>query len=515
MKILKNFIKAITSRFVIISFLILIQFAIFIVILLYFDIYFTYAHVVASILSYLVLLYILNKDELSTYKIPWIIIVLLFPFAGSIAYILFGSIVLPKKIRRLLQSEHDKIIDCVEKDLDIYTKLKDENNLAYGQAAYISKTSKGILDNGSDITYYSIGEQMFDAMLEEIKKAEKYIWLEFFIFSEGEMLETLLEVLKDKASKDIEVRLIYDDVGSIKHLKTGFKKRLKQMGIKCTCFNPFRPIASNVHNNRDHRKILIIDGIIGFTGGINIADEYINKIDRFGHWKDSGIRIKGANVSNMIVMFLRNWNLYSRDKIRDYKNYFPLEYKRYEDSGYSLMFADGPKPIYNEQIGENVYLNIINQAKKNICIMTPYFIVDHTMINALTNASLRGVDVSIILPHIPDKKIVFMISKSYYFQLLKKGVKIYEYTPGFVHSKLVLCDDEIAVNGTINFDYRSFVHHFECACWMYKVKVIEEMYKDFQETLEKSEEIKIENVKKGNIIKRIFLAFLRFFSPLL
>ena len=515
MRVIKNILKVLTSRFAIISFLIIVQFTLFALSLYYFEVYSAYVHMFAVVLSYLLILRILNKDELSTYKIPWLIIILVFPLAGSFAYLMFGSVRLPKALIRKIQSDHDKLINCVNKDDNIYDKLKEEDELAYGQAKYISSASKNYIYNNSEIKYFSIGEDMFEAMIEDLKEAKKYIFLEFFIISEGKMWESIFEILKEKAKSGVEVRVMYDDVGSIKYLKKGFKKELEKEGIRCVCFNPFRPIASNIHNNRDHRKIVVIDGEIAYTGGINIADEYINEVNRFGHWKDSGIRIRGESVSNSISMFLRSWNLYAINKDKDYSLYFLKDYQKYDNAGYSLMFGDGPKPIDNEYIGENVYLNIINQAKKNVYIMTPYFVVDHTMVNALTNASLRGVDVRIIVPHIPDKKIVFMITRSYYFQLLKKGVKVYEYTPGFVHSKLVLCDDEIAVNGTINFDYRSFVHHFECACWMYKVPCISEMYEDYKNTIDKSEEIKIENLKKGNLIKRIFLAFLRFFSPLL
>ena len=515
MNVFKKIIKAILNRFVIISVLILVQFGLFFWTLQYFESYSTYVHVFAIVLSYILILYILNKEELSTYKIPWIIIILVLPLAGSIAYLMFGSVVLPKKMVRKIQSHHDKIISNVNKNKDVYDNLKEENISAFGQANYISQSSKNSLYNNSEITYFSIGEEMHKSMISEMKKAKKYIFLEFFIISEGKMWDSIHEVLLEKVKEGIEVRVMYDDVGSIKHMKNKFKTTLESEGIKCCCFNPYRPIASVAHNNRDHRKLLIIDGKLGYTGGVNIADEYINEINLFGHWEDSGVLIKGESVSNMIAMFLRSWDLYYKTKDEDFCVYFPEKYEEYENGGYSLMFGDGPKPLDNEYIGENAYLNIINQAKKNLYIMTPYFIVDQTMVNALINASLRGVDVRIILPHIPDKKLIFMITKSYYFQLLKKGIKIYEYTPGFVHSKLVLCDDEIAINGTINFDYRSFVHHFECACWMYKVNCIDEMYEDYFKTVEKSEEIKIENVKKGNIFKRLFLAFLRFFAPLL
>ena len=290
---------------------------------------------------------------------------------------------------------------------------------------------------------------------------------------------------------------------------------LEKNGIKCNRFNPFRPIASVVHNNRNHRKQIIIDGVVGISGGINIADEYINEINRFGYWKDNGFIIRGESVSNMLAMFLRSWNLYYKNKDKEYECLFPNKYPVYEEAGYSLMFGDAPRPIDNVHIGENAYLNIINQAKETLYITSPYLVVNNYMINALINASLRGVDVRIILPHIPDKKTIFMLSRSNYFELVKNNVKVYEFSPGFIHSKMVLCDNEIAILGTINFDYRSFIHHFECACFMYKVDCVKEMYEDFNNTISSSEEITIDKIKKAGLIKRTFLAILKFFAPLL
>lgn len=515
MKFLKNLLKFLTSRFMIISLLIIIQFALFLVTLYYFESYSIYFHYFTIALSYFLVIHILNKAEDTSYKLPWLIVVLMFPLAGSVAYLIFGSIVLPKKLVRKIQSENDKLSALVYSNKESYDKLKIDNSFVYGQATFISKSSKNSLSCNSKIEYYKCGEELFEKIKEELRKAKKYIFIEYFIISEGKMWSEIYEILKDKAKLGLDIRVMFDDVGSIKTMRNAFVRELEKVGIKCNRFNPFRPIASVVHNNRNHRKQIIIDGVVGISGGINIADEYINEINRFGYWKDNGFIIRGESVSNMLAMFLRSWNLYYKNKDKEYECLFPNKYPVYEEAGYSLMFGDAPRPIDNVHIGENAYLNIINQAKETLYITSPYLVVNNYMINALINASLRGVDVRIILPHIPDKKTIFMLSRSNYFELVKNNVKVYEFTPGFIHSKMVLCDNEIAILGTINFDYRSFIHHFECACFMYKVDCVKEMYEDFNNTISSSEEITIDKIKKPGLIKRTFLAILKFFAPLL
>ena len=302
----------------------------------------------------------------------------------------------------------------------------------------------------------------------------------------------------------------------MKVLPYDFDKKLIKLGIKCIKFNKYYPIVSVVYNNRDHRKIAVIDGYIGYTGGINIADEYNNIIEKHGYWKDNGVRLYGEAVANLTLMFLKTYNIYSGEK-SNYNDFMPHKYHqdKFNGDGFIQPFGDGPAPIYENYVGENVYLNIINQATKYVYITTPYLIVDHLLMNALENAAKRGVDVKIITPGIPDKKIVNLLTRDSYNDLIKSGVKIYEYQPGFIHAKTVISDDDIAVVGTINFDYRSLVHHFECGCYMVKCDCIKDIKNDFQETLK---DCKIPNKKlyySKNLFKRLFVHILKFFAPLM
>ena len=306
---------------------------------------------------------------------------------------------------------------------------------------------------------------------------------------------------------------MYDDIGSINKIKSNYYKKLRKMGIACVKFNRFKPIMTAVHNNRDHRKITVIDGTIGYTGGINFADEYINEKTLYGHWKDTGIRLEGEAVKNLTIMFLQNYSVWNK-KEEQMANYIPLQTNTDYKDGVVFAFGDGPNPLYPEAVGENAYLNIINNAKKYVYITTPYLIIDYLLLNALRNASLRGVDVKIITPHIPDKKTVFLLTRSNYTALIEAGVKIYEYTPGFIHSKVILSDDEVAIVGTINLDYRSLVHHFENGVWLYKTSSIKSIAFDLQNTLSVSKQISKKDAKQ-NFFVRIICSILNLFSPLL
>jgi len=301
----------------------------------------------------------------------------------------------------------------------------------------------------------------------------------------------------------------------MKQLSAFFNKQIEKTGIKCLKFRPFIPFVSAAHNNRDHRKAIIIDGKVVYTGGINLADEYINVISKFGYWKDNGLKVEGTSVDHFLYLFLSTWDTnYKKKKLdKDFQKFF----KKHESVGSNTMltFGDGPLPVFKEHITENVYLNIINNSKKYLYITTPYLVIDHELMNALKLASKRGVDVRIITPHIPDKKVVFWITRNSYSELIESGVKIYEFTPGFIHSKCILSDDDIAILGTVNFDYRSLVHHFESASLMYNVNVYNDMLNDFNETLEKSEEISLDKAKKINKFKRIIVLIVEIFAPML
>ncbi len=348
-------------------------------------------------------------------------------------------------------------------------------------------------------------------MLEELKKAEKFIFFEYFIVAHGKMWDSILEILEEKAKKGVDVRVMYDDLGCIALLPKNYPQELEKKGIKCVAFNRLNALAGVIMNNRDHRKILVIDGKVAFSGGINIADEYINIGSKYGHWKDNAIRVKGDAVWNYTVMFLTIWNSFREDD-EDY-NVFKYEFEdKKTQNGFVSPY--GETPLDTEVTGEDIYLNIINQANDYVYIFTPYLIIDTDMINALNLAAKRGVDVKIVIPGIPDKKIVYTVSESYVEPLVKGGVKVYKYTPGFVHSKVFISDDHIATVGTINMDYRSLYLHFECGCYMEDVDVIKDIKKDLVETINVSKKITKEDAMP-NIFKATWQALLRLVAPLM
>ena len=335
--------------------------------------------------------------------------------------------------------------------------------------------------------------------------------MEYFIISEGEMWDEILKILKKKVEEGVDVRIIYDDLGCARRLPNKYHEKLKAFGIKVQVFNQVFPILSSVLNNRDHRKITVIDGKAAFTGGLNLADEYINKVVRFGYWKDSVLLIKGEAVWSFTIMFLQVWSFYCGENI-DYDKY-KFDSLETLDNGYVQVYGDSPYD--GELIGESVYMNILNNAKNYVYIYTPYLVIDNELLTSLILAAKSGIDVRIVTPHIEDKWYVHIITKSYYRQLIEAGVKVYEYTPGFIHSKVFLCDDEIATVGTINMDYRSLYFHFECGAYLYKTECIKEIKKDFKETFKVSKSITIEDTRKIKWSNRFLRAIIRLIAPLL
>ena len=354
---------------------------------------------------------------------------------------------------------------------------------------------------------------MYADLLPEREKAEKFIFLEYFIIRPGEMWDGVLEILKRKAAAGVDVRIIYDDMGCIDILPANYNATLEGWGIRTMAFNRFVPAVSLVMNNRDHRKITVIDGKVGFTGGINISDEYINVKERFGHWKDTGLMLKGPGVFNLTLMFLEMWNAFNKDG-DGYAEFIPDSFEECgsADDGYVLSFSDSP--LDNESVGESVYTDMLYQAKDYIYITTPYLAIDSELQTALCMAAKRGVDVRMITPGIPDKKLVYRLTRSYYPTLLRAGVKIYEYTPGFIHAKSFVCDDKLCVVGTINMDYRSLYLHFECGTLMYNNPEIKQVKKDDLDTMEKCRKVELSDMKT-NFLGELFDSFLRSIAPLL
>ena len=417
-----------------------------------------------------------------------------------------------------MQKVNEKMKNALPPDPLMLQQLKAENPRAAHQAHYIQNKAFCPPCRHTFTEYLPSGEQKFERLKEELVKAKRYIFLEYFIIQEGIMWDTVLEILKEKVKQGVDVRVIYDDVGSLTTLPYHYERKLEAAGIACCVFNPFVPVLSARLNNRDHRKILVIDGYIGFTGGINLADEYINAYPKHGHWKDSAILLKGDAVWNLTVMFLSLWE-YIRGVDEDYDRYRPLPEELAavrvpnEQGGYVQPFADSP--LDNEAVGESVYLNMINQAMDYVYITTPYLILDNEMITALGTAAKSGVDVRIITPHIADKWFVHAVTRANYEALVEDGVRIYEYTPGFIHAKTFASDDELGVVGTINLDYRSLYLHFECGTWLYRTPSVLAVKEDFLKTLEVCQEITYEDCRKVSKLRLFGRAVLRVFAPLM
>lgn len=510
MKLLR---KLLFSRAIFIFLAIIFQLLFLIGLIIKFNNYFVFFYGGSILISIIAVLKIINNRTNPAYKIAWIIPILTFPVFGGLFYLFFGGNKLSKSVKQKMKAIGDKTREALEPQQFILDAIGLDNQAAGNQSRYIQKYAYYPPYNNTVTEYLPIGETKFKRLKEELKKAERYIFLEYFIIEEGMMWDSILEILVEKANKGVDVRVIYDDVGCLTTLPHRYDKKLEEMGIKCCVFNPLIPVLSPRLNNRNHRKIAVIDGVTGFTGGINLADEYINEIEKYGHWKDAAIMLKGEAVWSLTVMFLSMWD-YLRgieEDFKQFKNNVPFDNEL--AMGYVQPFADSP--LDDEPTGEIIYLNLINKAKKYVYITTPYLIIDSGIVTALSSAAKGGVDVRIITPHWADKWFVHQVTRSYYWTLVESGVKIYEYIPGFIHSKTYVVDDEYGVVGTINMDYRSLYLHFECGVWMYRSSSIIPMKDDFLHTLEMCRQITMEDLQKMKWYKRLAGSLLRVFAPLM
>ncbi|MCH5253507.1 MAG: cardiolipin synthase [Lachnospiraceae bacterium] len=464
------------------------------------------------ILSIFIVIYLIWKPNNPAVKLAWIVPILVFPLFGGIMYLAFGHVIISRKLRDSIQLSDELLRKNMSAHEDIMEKLDMENPSIANQSRYLYLYSGMPVWENTNATYYPDGLPYWKQLLEDLESAQNFIFLEYFILGEGTMWNEILKILEKKVHQGVEVRLIYDDVGSVFKLPRHYDSFMEEKGIKCVAFNKLIPFMTIVLNNRDHRKIMVIDGKIGYTGGINLADEYINYETVYGYWKDAGIRVEGEAVWSFTAMFLQIWNLF-RHTDEDYKLYrYPFT-ERIEGRGYIQPYGD--TPFDNETVGENAYLNMIGYAKRYFYAFTPYLVIDNEMCTALKLAAKRGVDVRIVTPGIPDKKSIYWLTQSYYQNLIESGVKIYQYTPGFIHSKCVLCDDEAAIVGTINFDYRSFYHHFECGVFLYHADAINAIKKDMEDTFLLSERITMEWCREKFFKMNVIGPILKLFSPLL
>lgn len=509
----RGILKVLFGRATIIVVLVIVQLLALFAGFSFLEKYIVYVYGVYQVFMACLVIYIINRPVNPDFKIAWIIPILILPVFGGLLYLFvylqFGGKLLNMRINSISAATKE----YANPNPSIMEELKEKNPETANLADYLENYAGYPAYKNTTVKYFPSGEDKFEELKLQLKKAKQFVFLEYFIIQDGMMWNTILDILKEKVKEGVEVRLMYDGTCSWTLLPYNYPKQMEAAGIKCKVFAPIRPALTTSQNNRDHRKILVIDGKTAFTGGINLADEYINKKVRFGYWKDTAIMLRGDAVRSFTLMFLQMWNIDAREE--NYSRYLDVEeyLPAYGAPGYVMPYSDSP--LDKEQVGEMVYLDMIYTAKRYVHIMTPYLILDQEMIVALSYAAKRGVDVSIIMPYKPDKIYAFLLAKTYYPELIKAGVKIYEFTPGFIHAKSFVSDDQKAVVGTINLDFRSLYLHFECAAYMYEVPEIQKMEDDFQNTLDQSRLVALEDCKKEKLIVKLMGRLLRLFAPLM
>ena len=499
--------KSVLGRIITLVFMVLGELALGVLLFNYLTSKFVFIEVFLHILAVIVVLNIIRTSKHLSSDITWIFLIILFPVPATFVFLMTYFNLFINRTFKSIVKEEKKAVTFLNQDDEVLEDLKNECPTYYQDFMFLKNSNFPIYYN-NNFDYYSPGEKGFPILLSELKKAKKYIFMEYFIIEEGIMFNSILDILKEKVKEGVECRVMYDDMGSLHTLPKSYANILESYGIKAVTFNKVTPILSTIMNNRDHRKILIIDGKVAFSGGVNLADEYINKKIVHGKWLDNIIRIKGKAVDSMLVTFLTNWNAL-RHEDEDYRN-FMVEHRVRVKDGFIVPYSETPLDF--ELTAQSVYMDILNRAQDYVYIMTPYLIIDEEMINCLIHTAKKGVDVKIIVPGVADKKIIHDIGESYYDQLISGGVHIYEYKPGFVHAKVFVSDDISSVVGTINLDYRSLYLHFENAVLLYKSKKIMDIKKDFLNVLEDSTEIKH---ARFSLVKNFLMSVLRIFASLL
>jgi cardiolipin synthase len=490
---------------------VLLQVLWFLLLVLRLDQYFAVISAFLNVAALVLAIWMLGRPTNAEIKTTWIVIILALPVFGVSLYLLFGRPGSSQGKKKAFDASGIKVRAAVPKDGSALEKLDQEDRRMANQCRYLQNYSSYPVYSNSDVTYYSDTCKALEAQKEALRNAKHFIFMEYFAIEHAEAFGEVLEILVAKVAEGVKVRILYDDVGSVGFINPSFVKHMEAEGIECRVFNPVVPFLRMFMNHRDHRKIMIIDGTIGFTGGYNLANEYFNIVQPYGHWKDAGVRVEGDAVKNFTIMFLEMWNgIKEQDK--EFAEFFPEVHYRAKENGYVQPYADSP--LDRERVGENTYLNLIKSAKDYVYIMTPYLIISDDMGRELALAAERGVDVRIIIPKIPDKKIVYRVTCSYLGMLTKSGVRVYKYTPGFCHSKVCLTDDKTAIVGTINFDYRSLFHHFEDACLFYNVSAVRDVRRDFEETFPECEDVTEVYCKRSTAL-RTGECILRFIAPLL
>ncbi|MBR3644974.1 MAG: cardiolipin synthase [Lachnospiraceae bacterium] len=478
--------------------------------------YSNFINTLIRILAFLLVISIVSEQKTDpTTRLLWSVLILVFPLFGTLMYLYvktqFGS----RLIKKRIENVNEITTGYLKPDETVYKKIRLDNEKIYPLTNYLYNYSGYIISDNNDVMYLENGEKKFEHLMADIKSAQKFIFLEYFIIESGQVWDSILDELIVKQKEGVEIRVMYDGMCSLIQLPVGYYKRLSKMGIKSKPFSPMRPFFSTHQNNRDHRKIAVIDGKIAYNGGINLADEYMNITKRFGYWKDSAVRIEGPCVKNFTLMFLRMWNM-SEETIENFNPYLKVKINclnKNENQGYVSAFSD--EPFDDETVAEQVYLQILNSAKKYVHIITPYLVIDNIMMYELKFAAKRGVDVKLVLPGIPDKKYAYCVARTYYEELLEAGVKIYEFTPGFTHAKMMISDDDVATVGTVNLDYRSFYLHFECGTLIFNNPAIKDMQTDFRKVIGQSKLVTMMECRNRSLAYKISGKLLRLIAPLL
>ena len=515
----RSLLRLVFSRFFVIALLAVLQILILIAAYAYFTDKLPILINVMRLFSLGMVIYLFNCKMDSSAKLTWMFIIAVLPLAGA-AFLLFTQSNIGHRVEtKLVDEQIQRSRGFLEQPPHVLEKLEHDGSGVDDLCRYLNRSGCFPLFDGTAVRYFPLGEDMFEAMLEELEKAEKFIFLEFFIIQEGYMWGRILDILTRKAKEGVEIRVLYDGMCEMFTLPVNYWKLLEKVGIRARPFSAIKPVVSSHYNYRDHRKILVIDGRVAFTGGVNLADEYINRIERFGHWKDTGVMLKGPAARSFTLMFLQMW--YVGEKEPDYETWLrepaelpaALPEAETEKRGYVMPYCDSP--LDGEKVGESVYMDILNRAVDYVHIMTPYLILDGELETALRFAAERGVDVKLILPGIPDKKVANALAKTHYRRLTESGVKIYEYAPGFVHAKVFVSDDRKAVVGSINLDYRSLYHHFECATYLYQTGCIADIEADFLRTLERCRTVTAESIRKEKLTTKLIGQTVKFLSPLM
>lgn len=512
---IKKIVSFIFSRTMMFIIMAIIQIAIISTLVMFFSSFGTETYLLFTVVSLLIILALLEKDDLNpAYKIMWMLLVIVFPVTGAVFYILCGGRSIGTKKARLLDEVERRAAAAMIGSGEIEKSDGTVSPLFTRFAEYLRKNAAAPVYMNTKSIYFPLGEDFFAKFKEEISKAEKFIFMEYFIIEEGVMWGETLDVLSKKAAAGVDVRIIYDSFGCLFTLPDKYEEKLRRAGIKCQVFNPaqFSMHFSDytMLNHRDHRKITVIDGNVGFTGGLNFADEYINVKKKHGKWKDTGFMLKGDGVYPLTVTFLKMWDFITGCEVKytDYKPTITID-----GDSYVQPYCDSP--IDGEAVSEYAYLNIIQAAQRYVYIVTPYLVIDNEMITALCLAAKCGIDVRLVTPGIPDKWYAYYVTQSYYAVLLKAGVRIFQYTPGFVHAKMYVSDDELAVVGSANMDYRSLYLHFENCCAFFGGDMPRTVKADFDEMISVSQEVDMSFVKKTGLFKRVLQVFLRCFAPMM